>query len=245
MKSIIVFLAFFLASTSNEAQVQFGKNDYKKKLHFNGNVITFSKPMSPNIAGLHVHAIPIPKELNGENIYSTTFSTKIKPAKYIGNSAFEKYVFSAIKNSLTKLPDGNFAIFFSNFVVDKNGKLAYFDFSKIDRISKNIQVSSQVISTPKQNEESLIDLLEKLVKELQKGNNGITTITQHDSTPQYENKIYKDLYTILSKPQIKFTPANDGNKSVNSYFFVYPLLFEVAGGKVNLTDMCVDFLSSR
>ena len=125
-------------------QVQHGNVDYKKDLHFQGNVFKFSQPFSVKIGGVLKTSHPTPVEINTEKIYQAQFITK--PPVIKGYKSLSDYIRSSMPSTLAKLPDGNYLLDDYYLVINKQGKLVYFDFRPLTRVTTK-HVETQAINS--------------------------------------------------------------------------------------------------
>ena len=77
-----------------------------------------------------------PLRINGEPIHNSSTLTKM-PAFTDPKGNPQKlatFIFNTLKDDLQKLDDGEYILLISNLVIDKNGHLAYFEFTGIQQL---------------------------------------------------------------------------------------------------------------
>lgn len=68
----------------------------------------------------------LPSKLNEEPIYSDDNRSLFMPVFNGKENSMEEYIFHSLVPALNKLPDGQYSFSITNMVVDKNGKLVYY-----------------------------------------------------------------------------------------------------------------------
>ncbi len=203
MKTPLILISLCL-SLSSHAQVAHGKNDYRKTFHFNGNDFNFSKPLSFMIAGKMRQATPNVIEVNGEKIHRCGYETDNKP-KIKHNKTLADYIRKSITPSVQKLPDGVYAMETYNLVIDKQGKLIYFDYREPIYIS----ASTSTIKSIKGDNMSMEQMQAMLMQ------------LKAPASPTKEPDIPKPLLMAVDSAMYqallhapKFTPATKDGKNV-------------------------------
>ena len=65
--------------------------------------------------------------MNGTRIYNTDEVTR-KPIQLVENGLLEMYILKAISGDLNNLPDGTYFLDMYNIIIDKNGKIVYYEY---------------------------------------------------------------------------------------------------------------------
>lgn len=137
-KFLISFIIFGCLSTNVSAQV-LHRNAYSKEVYsYNGNQFGFSKPMSFNAAGAARKSTPAPVLVNGEKIYRSGHNIDNEP-QLTSHKSFSSYISEKMKPVFAKLPDGRYMMPTFNLVIDKKGKLIFYDFREIAIMSGNVK----------------------------------------------------------------------------------------------------------
>jgi hypothetical protein len=196
-----LLLIMCLYGLTLSGQVMHGKVDYTKTLKFNNNYFKFSRPISMAIQGKVRTSTPTPIEVNGDKIYESGLQTDKIP-KFLGTTTFPQFIRNSIRSYLKELPDGKYAMETFNLVIDDEGKLIYFDFREITKLTGKIHVvggenvsqyeMSQQLSQIKKSGRDVADDLPSPVKK----------------------RMTKAMYNVLAKAP-KFTPATVAGKKVN------------------------------
>jgi len=69
----------------------------------------------------------LPFRLNEEPIYSDDNKSLFMPVINGNENSMEEFIFNSLLPALNKLPDGDYRLAITNMVVDKNGKLVYYE----------------------------------------------------------------------------------------------------------------------
>jgi hypothetical protein len=127
----LLFLTMCLNNSFGQNQVIF------KGSKFDMSPATKAEVQDPVSNKIDTQIIPAtPLRINGEPIHDIHGLTKLpaytdakeKPTKLAA------FIFNTLKEALQKLDDGEYILLISNPVIDKNGYLAYFEFSGIQKL---------------------------------------------------------------------------------------------------------------
>jgi hypothetical protein len=130
--AIIIFL-FLCAAYSGAAQ---------QEISFNGNTFTMSPVDTINVidpvsgSAEILFEPPRPVSLNKEPIYRID-TLKILPAFRAGKTGEQKlsaWLFDHLKSTLDTLDDGKYILSVTNAVIDKKGRLVYYEFGGIKKL---------------------------------------------------------------------------------------------------------------
>jgi|GEM_PF-1695125 len=218
MKRIFLLILVVGACPFLNAQVMFGNVEYNKVLNFHSNYLTFSKPIEVTALGKKRQSIPCPLTLNGEKIYSF-MSPNVKPAQPVGFN-LPDYVFNSIKPDLEKLPDGEYILQLMNLVLDKKGKLAYFDFDTLKILSGNVKTFSYTTDNlPDEDQHTLTvqDLIDNMgLRDTQPRTAQSDSLDKvlMDIPRKTKLAIYLSLYKALKRLP-NFTPAEKTGQKIN------------------------------
>jgi len=203
MKTLAITIVFICSWLYVYSQVMNGQVDNKKVLKFNENYFTFSKTFSVVIAGKKRQFNPAPITINSRNIYTSFDTPTLKEPKFKGD--LSKYIFDGIKKELELLPDGKYTLNKMFLVVDKNGKLAYFDFDTLKAASGDIKTFSGKGKTGSVNlTGSVQDVIDQLG--LRDAPDNSSAFIEPVIAKDIKLKIYFALYNVL-KNCPKFKPA--------------------------------------
>jgi hypothetical protein len=121
----------------------FSKNAFSRKPERKGNLVIYkgnkfdlSKTVKDTIlltdpitAKQTVHVAtkePQPIKMNGEKIYDGG-ETDAKPLFAAGKEKLQEYIINSLKGVAASLPDGDYSLYLKNIIVDKSGKVVYFE----------------------------------------------------------------------------------------------------------------------
>ncbi|PZF74142.1 hypothetical protein [Taibaiella soli] len=142
MKKLLLGISFLFVSNQCTAQVTYGKNPAHSVLNFNGNTITFSDKDPVMVAGNKMYANAIPAQVNGEKVYKSTFFESTSRPVMKGYQDMTAYLFKQMASDFSSLPDGLYSIHTANLTIDKKGKLIYFDYTPLYKLSDDVQMES-------------------------------------------------------------------------------------------------------
>jgi hypothetical protein len=205
---IILMFTFKTDPSSGQTNEHIESNSL---LQFNPNRITFSKPIYIVVNGKKSNCHPAPLTLDGEKIYSITEDAS-KP-QFNGNGSFYEYIFNAVKNEFKQLPDGNYRLNLFSFVIDKKGKLAYFDFDTVENAGNKFTVFSGYGNAGNNSmQTALANMIYGAIPktDFSSSLNFATPIIPKTN----KARIHRALYKALIKAP-KFSPAKLGNENVN------------------------------
>jgi len=142
MKNIFsgIFLLFFFSHCT--AQVSYGRNPAFSILNFNGNKVTFSDKEPILIGGNKMYANAKPAFINGERVYSSASFESVSRPVMKGYQDMSAYILKQMASDFSSLPDGLYSIHTTNLVIDKSGKLVYFDYTPLYKLSDEVQAES-------------------------------------------------------------------------------------------------------
>jgi hypothetical protein len=123
-----------LFTFSAYAQVYHGKNKPYSTISFKGNTIKFSGSKPVQFGNVLLQANPMPEKVNNELVYLVGVENMIKP-RLKGYANISAYILEKIRKELETLPDGIYALNTYNLTTDKAGKLIYFDYAELRRLS--------------------------------------------------------------------------------------------------------------
>lgn len=134
---------------------------------------------------------PVLQSLNGERIYNLN-SFGIKEPVLLGfKGTFSEYIFAGIKAEFDALPDGIYSLPIVNLVVNKQGKLGYFDYLQLVKLSDQVH---SIHSGDVQDQED-------------KGfNSGASILVDK----KQEVAIYRKLFKVLSAARFSAAKLTDG-----------------------------------
>jgi hypothetical protein len=128
---VVFILCFTKTSFSGERKL------VGNKLTLNGNLfemkiypkdtMVVENPATGEVSMKVVGREPSPITLNGERIYQTEDLAVPVLVKGTSQKEFTKWLGKKLKNSLHGLKDGRYTVYMSSFVVDKRGKVAYYE----------------------------------------------------------------------------------------------------------------------
>lgn len=141
MKNIFtgIFLLFVFSNCT--AQVSYGKNPAHSVLNFHGNIITFSDKEPIWIGGNKMYTDATPAQVNRDQVYNSVSKSITKPVmKKFGDMS--TYILKYMASDFSLLPDGLYSITTLNLTIDKEGKLIYFDYTPLYKLSDEVQLYS-------------------------------------------------------------------------------------------------------
>ncbi len=136
--------------------VCFSKNAFSQKFERNGNKVTYRgntfelsepsydtviliDPVTANEITKIMQHDPSPIKMNGKTIQQNVD----KNPYFTGSDKdLRDYLLRNMKDALSKLPNGQYRLDISNIVIDENGKVAYFDYSEMQRIKTSDEVKN-------------------------------------------------------------------------------------------------------
>ncbi|MBX2904430.1 MAG: hypothetical protein KF744_00225 [Taibaiella sp.] len=122
------------------------KRTFERKgneITYNGNKFKMSEPKTDTIMLMDpisgdtmtqtMTSVPKPIEMNGQKIYSSPEATP--PAYLAGSTTLEDAVNKIASTELSALPDGDYWIDMNNVVVSESGKVAFYEFRGVRRVT--------------------------------------------------------------------------------------------------------------
>jgi beta-lactamase regulating signal transducer with metallopeptidase domain len=121
----------------------FSQNSFSQKPKTNGNFATYRgnrielslaridtvsllDPVTGKWDTKFVKESPRALKLNGERIFINP-ETDSKPVYSLGREKLEAYVINSLNKVANDLADGNYGLFINNIVIDRNGKIAFYE----------------------------------------------------------------------------------------------------------------------
>lgn len=121
----------------------FSQISYSKRFDRQGNKVTYRgntfelgnalqdtiiivDPVTGGEITKYIKRPPMPETINGIKIYKPAELTT-QPQGYTQNGMLQDYVFRKISGMLNELPDGTYDLDISSLVIDKNGKIVYYE----------------------------------------------------------------------------------------------------------------------
>lgn len=242
MKQFLLIIFISLFSLQSIAQNVQGQIDTRKTLSFNSNYITFLPDNGGEfvIKGKIGRSIPIIETLNGEEVMKWRMDSVDAPVFSSSLFGFEEYVYSAVKNDLKPLPNAYYEILFDNLLVDKTGKLVYFDFIRLRCTANDWTESTTEIKNVTEEDVSsggLASVLEAMINS-SSDKNKKSDFIDYPVPDSVSSRVAQHLYNALIKcPKFKKSAKFKG-KAVpyvyNTDVWKTIIVFAVEDGKVFL-----------
>lgn len=201
------------------AQVVHPNIDCSKELIYNGHKFLFYEQEEMKIAGKTIKSIPLPETMDGEAVLNFNI-LDVQPslARY---KTLKNYIQSKLKPVLSTLEDGNYMLNINVAIVDKSGKLVYYDFRELTPLGNSIHKFSGQVSS-----------IEQLQKLFSKEKSSKSKVPQIDSMLKIKIETTM-LNALINCP--RFNPGKKNGKFVHCYispFENFDSIISIKGGKV-------------
>lgn len=177
---------------------------------FNGNRFEFNEPKKDSILvedpqtgkieTLLISVNPVPIKMNNEEIYyNNKLSAEARPNTQEGSISV--FIFQSLKKELEKLPNGQYFVQLNNLVIDKKGKLVYYDKVEQSLGKEEYHFTNKADEMP-------------FAKPVSKDKLAANMDKKNTLTPALKKETEQKIVEVLEK--INFIPGNIDGKNVIS-----------------------------